>query len=45
MNTSTLYSAAPGELALDETGLNAACNSLGGGAITPAYGPHRVRDR
>lgn len=41
MNTSTLFSADPGELALDETGLDAARNSLGDGAITPAYGPHR----
>jgi bacterioferritin len=28
-------------LALDETGLDAARNSLFDGAITPAYGPHR----
>ncbi|MEO8388219.1 MAG: ferritin-like domain-containing protein [Polaromonas sp.] len=41
MNTSTLSATAPGELALDETGLNAARSSLDDGAITPAYGPHR----
>jgi bacterioferritin len=41
MNTSTLSPTAPDELALDETGLNAARNSLSDGAITPAYGPHR----
>ena len=29
------------ELALDESGLEAARTSLGDGAITPAYGPHR----
>lgn len=44
MNTpaiSTLPSSASGELRLDETGLEAARNSLSDGAITPAYGPHR----
>jgi bacterioferritin len=41
MNTSTISPTAPDELALDETGLNAARNSLSDGAITPAYGPHR----
>ena len=29
------------ELALDQTGLAAARNSLDDGAVTPAYGPHR----
>ena len=29
------------ELVLDQTGLEAAKNSLSDGAITPAYGPHR----
>jgi len=38
---SKLSTAAPSDLALDETGLNAARNSLADGAITPAYGPHR----
>jgi bacterioferritin len=33
--------AAPDELALDETGLQAARKSLDDGAVTPAYGPHR----
>ena len=33
--------AASTELVLDETGLDAARNSLADGAITPAYGPHR----
>lgn len=41
MNTFAISSADISELALDETGLNAARNSLGDGAITPAYGPHR----
>ena len=38
MNTKTATSS---ELALDETGLNAARQSLDEGAMTPAYGPHR----
>jgi len=38
---SKLPTAAPRELVLDETGLDAARNSLADGAITPAYGPHR----
>ena len=38
---SRLPTAASGELVLDETGLDAARNSLADGAITPAYGPHR----
>ncbi|NMM06202.1 ferritin-like domain-containing protein [Polaromonas sp.] len=38
MNTKTATS---NELALDETGLNAARQSLDEGAMTPAYGPHR----
>lgn len=33
--------AAADELALDETGLQAARKSLDDGAVTPAYGPHR----
>lgn len=41
MNTSPVSSADISSLALDETGLNAARNSLADGAITPAYGPHR----
>jgi bacterioferritin len=32
---------ASSELMLDESGLDAARNSLSDGAITPAYGPHR----
>ena len=38
MNTKTASSV---ELVLDETGLNAARQSLDEGAMTPAYGPHR----
>ncbi len=33
--------AAADELALDQTGLDAARKSLDDGAVTPAYGPHR----
>ena len=38
---SKLPTAASDDLVLDETGLDAARNSLADGAITPAYGPHR----
>ena len=44
MNTPVLSQkphAASAELALDETGLQAARKSLDDGATTPAYGPHR----
>ncbi|MBW8722647.1 MAG: ferritin-like domain-containing protein [Polaromonas sp.] len=44
MNTPVLSNAspaAPDALRLDDTGLQAARNSLNDGAITPAYGPHR----
>jgi bacterioferritin len=39
--TSKFPTPAASELMLDETGLEAARNSLADGAVTPAYGPHR----